>query len=828
MTTRSNDRRVRTRRPCVVAVASVLSIAVFAIGGLTAQSAVADTAPREPDNAKTPTTVAADVLPTPQIGTGASQGLNDTEGSGVVWDQLVVGNTVYVGGSFTHARPYGAGANESVVDRGNFLSYDIRTGELLDGGPSFNQTVRSIAVSPDQKTLYVGGMFDKVDGEPAYRVAAFDVTTGKRVASFKPSVNASVKALVVTDSTVYMAGNFTSTNRVARSGLAAVDRAGKLTSWAPKAATGTVSAMQLSPSGDRLLLGGNFLSLNGSSKPGYGMGIVRADMGASLQDDGKPYVWKVNDLIRNGQMSGRFVTNIQSFASDGKSAYATAIGAADGGSFEGVFKVDWADGAIQWIADCHGDTYSVALQGKSAYFAGHTHDCLGMGGFGEYIGAEKWYRGLAVTQATTGTLKPWTDTARYRSYGGQPSPSLQHWFPAFNTGKFTGMTQGPWDVAASGDYVLYGGEFTTVNGVPQRGLARFAVSEKAANTQGPQLSGADMKPTTVVTFDGTGVIIRWPANYDRDNSRLTYQLMRDGTSRPVFETTVESNFSSRPIVHAVDTGLTAGKTYTYRVRTIDPLGNATLGAPVTYTAGAYSALAGSESTYDQMVLEDQPATYWPMNDTNTNRRAFDWAYKANIVPIPPRVAGMDGKTAVPMDGRTNNVWTESAITPSSTFSMELWFKTSTTSGGLLMGFSNQQGPGAAKNATPTDGHDRQLYMDDKGRINFEVYDVQNKKMHTVTSPSGYSDGGWHHVVTTVTTDRVDLYVDGKRQATGPMTGTLWSFSGYWGIGGHQMYQRVNAPTSNFIAAHIDNVATYDRALPADDVARHHAAGVGLG
>ena len=48
----------------------------------------ADTVPP----AGTPATVSADGLPTTQI-------------NGVAWSQVVVGNTVYVGGEFTSARP---------------------------------------------------------------------------------------------------------------------------------------------------------------------------------------------------------------------------------------------------------------------------------------------------------------------------------------------------------------------------------------------------------------------------------------------------------------------------------------------------------------------------------------------------------------------------------------------------------------------------------------------------------------------------------------------------------------------------------------------------
>ena len=46
----------------------------------------------------------ADALPTVQI-------------NGVVWNQEIVGNTVYVGGDFTTARPAGAAAGTNEVAR---------------------------------------------------------------------------------------------------------------------------------------------------------------------------------------------------------------------------------------------------------------------------------------------------------------------------------------------------------------------------------------------------------------------------------------------------------------------------------------------------------------------------------------------------------------------------------------------------------------------------------------------------------------------------------------------------------------------------------------
>src|SRR4051812_26117709 len=100
-------------RPGRRAVATVLVSALGLVGvaGLatvvTATPALADTVP----DPGTPATVSTDALPTAQI-------------NGVVWAQVVTGDTVWATGSFTKARPAGVavgGAGE--VDAGNLVAY---------------------------------------------------------------------------------------------------------------------------------------------------------------------------------------------------------------------------------------------------------------------------------------------------------------------------------------------------------------------------------------------------------------------------------------------------------------------------------------------------------------------------------------------------------------------------------------------------------------------------------------------------------------------------------------------------------------------------------
>ena len=155
-----------------------LSIFLLVAGLIPVTSARADDAA-----AADPQTVSADALPTAQI-------------NGVVWDQAVVGNTVYVAGSFTSARPAGSAAGENEQSRSNLMAYDLTTGDLLSWAPSANGDVNSIEASADGSTLYVGGSFTQLNGANAYRVGAISAADGSS-RSLGLKTNATVKAVAL-------------------------------------------------------------------------------------------------------------------------------------------------------------------------------------------------------------------------------------------------------------------------------------------------------------------------------------------------------------------------------------------------------------------------------------------------------------------------------------------------------------------------------------------------------------------------------------------------------------------------------------------------------
>ncbi|TFD12071.1 PKD domain-containing protein [Cryobacterium sp. TMT1-2-2] len=771
---------------------SLLTIATVLAGVLTAPlMAQADTSPVD---AGTPLTVAADALPTTQI-------------NGVVWSQVIVGNTVYAGGEFTKARPAGSAAGVNEVVRNNLLAYNLTTGVLVASfNPDLNGVVRTLAASADGTRLYAGGFFTTVGGVARYRLAAFDTASGALVSNWAPTVNASVKTLATFGDTVYVGGVFTSASGVARNQTAAFATSnGAIRAWTGEPVGGSVNTMAISPDGTKVLIGGSFTSYNNADTPGYGMAATDSVTGASLP-------WAVNALIRNGGVNGA----ITSLSSSADGAFGTGYDYGSGANFEGTFRANWSDGTLVWMEDCHGDTYSAVPFGNVVYTTGHTHYCGNMGGPVETT-PRSYHRTLTFSMAATGTLTP-NAVGSYVSFTGKPSPSILTFYPEINSGTFTGQGQGPWTITGNGQYLLYGGEFTNVNNKGQQGLVRFASTTIAPNKEGPRVANAAFAAAsfvpTVDSLSAGTARIGWKAAFDRDNERLSYEVLRDGVS--VGTVTGLSTDWSRPPMGFTDTGLTPGQTYAYRVRVQDSFGNVKTGNPTSVTVSG----SGDYSAYATTVKSDSPSSYWPLGEPS-GTTAFDWAAASNETTgtgVIRDVAGAlaaDSDTASRFSGTTAGTAASSAFeTPRGAFTVEAWVKTTTRRGGKIIGLGN-----AATGASTS--YDRQVYMDNAGRLWFGV---KPGILRTVNTTAAYNDGQWHHIVASVGTAGMSLYVDGALAAQRTDTTTAAPGQGYWRIGGDNLSGWTSRPFSDYIAADIDEVAVYNTVLSASAIARHNSIG----
>ncbi|MGH1523721.1 PKD domain-containing protein [Leifsonia sp. L25] len=538
----------RSRRARVLGMFTAAASALLLVGGgvSLAAPAVADTMPSNPSNPATPPTVGATALPTTQM-------------DGVAWDQWVVGNNVYVAGKFNNARPAGSPAGSNNTTRSNFLVYDITNG-LLNAGINIplNAQALAVAATPDGSRVYIGGDFTTAGGGNYYRIVAFSTATGQIISSFRPIMESEVRALAVTNTAVYAGGTFSSVNGTPTGYIAKLDptSGALITSW-KASADYVVDALAVSPDGTIVYAGGRFQHVNG--EPHYGLVMLDGTTGAT-----RPF--PANNVVRDAGL----YAGITSLAATSDRIYGSGYVYGSGGNLEGSFSADAVTGALVWLEDCHGDSYSVQPLGSALYVAGHPHDCSNVGGFPD-TNPRTFHHTLAFSQARTGTLTNNGNTA-YANFAGQPAPTLQTWFPNWTIGTFTGMYEAVWSLSGDSRYLVAGGEFTAVNGQAQYGLTRFAFDAVQRSTTGPNNNTA-LTPTATSTTSGQAKV-SWTSTYDQDNYALTYALSRDGdTAHPVYTTVKGDNFWNTGPMGFTDTGLVPGSAHTYTLTVTDPDGN---------------------------------------------------------------------------------------------------------------------------------------------------------------------------------------------------------------------------------------------------------------
>jgi hypothetical protein len=178
-------------------------------------------------------------------------------------------------------------------------------------------------------TIYIGGVFTSVNGQPRTNLAAVSAVDGS-LADWAPTTNGEVDALAGSGSTIYAGGAFTQvTGAVARNGAAAFDTAGAVLSWDPHPDVASVASVLVE--GSHVYLGGSFASTNNGAV--LTTNLARVDPVSGTADAS----WQPNpDASVNGLVSdGTFIYPIGGFgtiggqARNGLAAVSIATGAAD-------------------------------------------------------------------------------------------------------------------------------------------------------------------------------------------------------------------------------------------------------------------------------------------------------------------------------------------------------------------------------------------------------------------------------------------------------------------------------------------------------------------
>ncbi|MGN8048218.1 LamG domain-containing protein [Curtobacterium sp. 22159] len=212
-----------------------------------------------------------------------------------------------------------------------------------------------------------------------------------------------------------------------------------------------------------------------------------------------------------------------------------------------------------------------------------------------------------------------------------------------------------------------------------------------------------------------------------------------------------------------------------------------------------------------------------LGEASGSTTATDWSgkglngtYQGSMTAATPspNACPRDAGSSYVLNGSTSFVSTPRSYTNPSTFSEEVWFKT-TVAGGMLIGFGSNQ--------VATSGqHDRQIYLNTSGQLVFGAY---NGTTQVVTSPNTYTDGAWHHVVATLSASTgMRLYVDGSLVASNASYTAAENFTGYFRIGYDTISGWPGQPSNFAFTGSMRYAAVYSTVLSATQVANHAAAG----
>jgi hypothetical protein len=275
--------------------------------------------------------------------------------------------------------------------------------------------------------------------------------------------------------------------------------------------------------------------------------------------------------------------------------------------------------------------------------------------------------------------------------------------------------------------------------------------------------------------------------------------------------------------------VTAASALTQRVTTTLTVGGVKDLAGNAAASGASAKFIINPVTYQDNILFDKPIAYYRFEETagsvatNSGTTGGHGAYftgdeaapgagglpsspKGDAGPRPPAFAGFDAsnRTAT-FDGAGEWVDTKNRFLSSlGAFSLEYWVKTTDRANqGTRIGIVGQ--------------NDTIEY----GYIDPNTIQIWTPGGGSLNSAVSFADNEWHHIATIGDGRNLRTYFDGALVATGGTATSSYGTSAYnVHIGGAGVFD----VTGNWFNGNIDEVAIFDKAIPADRVAAHFAAG----
>lgn len=355
-----------------------------------------------------------------------------------VWGYVPMGGVMYACGDFSQVK---SSDNTITYDRANLFAFDPFSGAMSDFAPVVDGPVYTCAASPDGQSIYIGGDFGTVNGQPAVNVAEIDVTTGALVPGFTASTDQPVTDMSVLGSRLLISGNFTTVDGAAQKALATVRLdTGAFDPYLNLSIAGEVASnsgmtrvyrFAVNPNQTEVVAIGNFTTVNGVSHSG----AFRFTLGDSPQLIEWDNPW-FHQLCGPGFDMPVWSRDVQ-FSPNGSFFVIDGTGGRGDGLCDTASR--WptkgrgTTAAPTWVNHTCTDTlHSVAITAKAVYVQGHQKCVMGP------AGNEVPRYGIAALNPKTGLALSWRSD-QTRAIGGRflmtTNAALQ---PGFPTGLWSG------------------------------------------------------------------------------------------------------------------------------------------------------------------------------------------------------------------------------------------------------------------------------------------------------------------------------------------------------------------------------------------------------
>ncbi len=200
--------------------------------------------------------------------------LSDTH----VYAVAVSGNTVYVGGYFT---------NINGEPRNLIGAIDATTGDVNPWNPGPNDlsnSVHALAVSSDGSRVFVGGVFHSMGGAQVSNFVALSSSDGGAISGWTAGQDDYVGVLAIQNNDLYVGGSLTTINGQPAQGVAKVDAgSGQVAVWTPNPDR---SVTAIIPTDTTVYLCGDFESIGGQQR----MYVAAVDASTGLATSWNPNI----------------------------------------------------------------------------------------------------------------------------------------------------------------------------------------------------------------------------------------------------------------------------------------------------------------------------------------------------------------------------------------------------------------------------------------------------------------------------------------------------------------------------------------------------------